>query len=52
MAPLAARMRFRALKGALADEKSAFKSEPDLEEEDVTNKAAITMHVRLRKPLR
>ncbi|MEC8332894.1 MAG: hypothetical protein VXZ83_02080 [Verrucomicrobiota bacterium] len=52
MAPLATRMRFRALQGALAEEKSTFKSEPDLEEEDVTNMATIAILVRLRKPLR
>ena len=52
MAPLAARMRFRALQGAPEEEKSVFKSEPDREDEDVTNMATIDIHVRLRKPLR
>ena len=52
MAPLATRMRFRALQGAPAEEKSAFKSEPDREEEDVTNMATIAILVRLIKPLR
>ena len=52
MAPLAARTRLKALQGAPAEEKSAFKSEPDLEEEDVTNIAMIAILVRLRKPLR